>query len=270
MHPSMAKITKEKERRGRKKIAELLSLMGFHDDDHDTTVEIMLRRLRQIEGKTQVATAHEKPSPIKKITIKFGGKTFVKVPLQTSVSEIIVVRDDDDMEIDYSSNDISSENHESNMINYDQSFEEIRLMNMETNLPSENPNSGGMEIEDFITSIGGSEAILVIEKKLTKSDCDKNQGRLLIPVLQVKNHGFLRMNEREKLGIREDVSVEVFDPERCKSTLNLAQWKMKNENYVLKTNWRKLVLKNGLKENMVIRVLAFRVDQQLCFAVVRV
>ncbi|KAI3716809.1 hypothetical protein L1987_67975 [Smallanthus sonchifolius] len=268
----MAKITKTKEQRGRMKIAKLLSLMGFHDDDHDTTVEIMLRRLRQIEGKTQVATLHKTPSPIKKFTIKFGGKTIVKVPLQTSVSEIIAGSpdddDDDDMEIDYSSFDF--EDHGSNMINYDQSFEETRFMNMETNLPSENPNFGGMEIEEFIASIGGSEAVLVIEKKITKSDCDKSQGRLLIPVLQVKNPGFLRMNEREKLGMREDVSVEVFDPERCKSTLNLAQWKMKNENYVLKTNWRKLVFKNGLKENTVIRVLAFRVDQQLCFAVVRV
>ncbi|KAI3716810.1 hypothetical protein L1987_67976 [Smallanthus sonchifolius] len=264
----MAKTTKTKEQRGRMKIAKLLSLMDFHDDDHDTTVEIMLRRLRQIEGKTQIATLHKTPSPIKKFTIKFGGKTIVKFPVQTSVSEIIAGRDDDDdMEIDHS----SFEDHGSNMINYDQSFEEIQLMDMETSLASENPNFGGiLEIEDFIKSIGGTEAVLVIEKKLTKSDCDKNQGRLLIPVLQVKNPGFLRMNEREKLGMREDASVEVFDPERYKSTLNLAQWKMKNENYVLKTSWRNLVFKNGLKENMVIRVLAFRVDQQLCFAVERV
>ncbi|MFS7913414.1 putative DNA-binding pseudobarrel domain superfamily [Helianthus anomalus] len=52
--------------------------------------------------------------------------------------------------------------------------------------------------------------------------------------------------------------------------LNLAQWKMKHENYVLKTNWKKLILANRLKENMVIQVWSIQVDQKLCLAVVRI
>ncbi|MFS7953254.1 putative DNA-binding pseudobarrel domain superfamily [Helianthus anomalus] len=119
---------------------------------------------------------------------------------------------------------------------------------------------------DFIKSVGGSEAEFVIEKRLTVSDVNPNQGRLLIPVLQLKNKkGFVTADEETMMGMKEDVSVWVFDPERRKSTLNLAKWKMSKECYVLKTKWNHVVKTNGFKEEMVIRVLSFRVDHQLCF-----
>ncbi|KAM0067161.1 putative DNA-binding pseudobarrel domain superfamily [Helianthus debilis subsp. tardiflorus] len=118
-------------------------------------------------------------------------------------------------------------------------------------------------VMDFIKSVGGSEAEFVIEKRLTVSD--------VTPVLQLKNKkGFLTADEDTMMGKKEDVSVWVFDPERRKSTLNLAKWKMSKECYVLKTNWNHVVKTNGFKEEMVIRVLSFRVDRQLCFLLDRV
>ncbi|KAK1408171.1 hypothetical protein QVD17_39806 [Tagetes erecta] len=264
MHSMRRMITKTREEIGRKKIGTLLSLMGFHDDDPDATARIMRERLRQIEEQTK------KRSTIKKINFKFGGKTVFKVPLQTPT-----MGDDDDMQID-SSNHSSKDmiNNNNNVIEVDQGIEEKNNSGnedgvMETNLSSENPNCD-TDIKEFIKSIGGSKVELVIEKKLTKSDCDKNQGRLLIPELQVMSRGFLGIDEKRKLEMRECISVEMFDPERRKIMLNLGQWKMKHENYVLKTNWNKLVFMNGLRENMVVRLLSFRVDQKLCFAVVRV
>ncbi|KAL8256142.1 hypothetical protein R6Q59_031209 [Mikania micrantha] len=221
----------------------------------------MRKRLRQIEERARIM--HQKRSKIRKITIKFDGRrSFLtreepatRFPDEASVSEI----GDDHMEID---------DHRSERTNVHALNNNSTAGRNNEDDDSENPNS----IQHFIASIGGSDVVLVMEKKLTKSDCDKNQGRLLMPILKVNNTGFLSMNEKKKLTgvIRESISVEVFDPKRRKLTLNLAQWKMKNENLVFKTNWVKLVHTNGFKENMVIRVLAFRVDQRLCFAVVRV
>ncbi|XP_076929817.1 B3 domain-containing protein At2g32645-like [Bidens hawaiensis] len=130
------------------------------------------------------------------------------------------------------------------------------------------PNSSDQKTKDFIKSVGGSEAELVIEKRLTVSDVSGNLGRLLIPV---KNPGFLTGEEKAILGEKQNVSVLVFDPERRKVALNLGKWKMSKEYYVLKTNWNQVVCTNGLKEEMVIRVLLFRdVQQKLCFAIDRV
>ncbi|KAM0024038.1 putative transcription factor B3-Domain family [Helianthus debilis subsp. tardiflorus] len=241
-------------RMGRMKIAKLLSLMGFHDDDPDATTQIMRQRLREIEERTTAANCS---TTTRKLKIKFGGKASV------------IQEDPTNHDTEPGSSSLPSENRD----NEDGVMELNNGDNMGTHSTSvalENPNSDHMEIEDFIRSIGGSEVKLVIEKMLTKSDCEKSQGRLLIPTLQVKNHGFLWMDEEDKLGNKESISVEVFDPERRKLTLNLVQWKMTKKTYALKTNWKKLVITNGLKESMVIRVLSFRLDQKLCFAVVRV
>ncbi|KAM0011449.1 putative transcription factor B3-Domain family [Helianthus debilis subsp. tardiflorus] len=241
-------------RMGRMKIAKLLSLMGFHDDDPDATTQIMRQRLREIEERTTAANCS---TTTRKLKIKFGGKASV------------IQEDPTNHDTEPGSSSLPSENRD----NEDGVMELNNGDNMGTHSTSvalENPNSDHMEIEDFIRSIGGSEVKLVIEKMLTKSDCEKSQGRLLIPTLQVKNHGFLWMDEEDKLGNKESISVEVFDPERRKLTLNLVQWKMTKKTYALKTNWKKLVITNGLKESMVIRVLSFRLHQKLCFAVVRV
>ncbi|GJS33855.1 B3 domain-containing protein, DNA-binding pseudobarrel domain protein [Tanacetum coccineum] len=127
-------------------------------------------------------------------------------------------------------------------------------------------------LKDFIKSIGGTKVEFVMEKKLTKTDVTKSQGRLLIPKLQVKNDVFLTEDEENKLRInKESIKVRVLDPERRTFTMNLGIWcMMKSENYVLKSGWNQVVDMNGLKENMIVRVWSFRADQQMWFAVVRV
>ncbi|KAK9065247.1 hypothetical protein SSX86_016630 [Deinandra increscens subsp. villosa] len=277
----MAKITKKikAERRGsrgkfpktseaiaREKIAILLCLLDFHDDPNCTT-ETILRRLRQIEERNCKNPKQHSSSGmtvIRKITFKFDGKKYVNQAAPPDASY-----------------NLDSENPK--MISYDgkegdqKSFQQQPKKKKNGNedhgdhIVMENPSCSddNMKVGDFITSIGGSEAELVIRKTLTKSDCDKGLGRLLIPAIQVKNPGFLAVDEKRRLEMKECISVDVFDPQRRKWTLNLAQWKMKNENYALRTKWKNIVCANGFKENTVIRVFSFRLQQKLCFAVVR-
>ncbi|KAI3687359.1 hypothetical protein L1987_81054 [Smallanthus sonchifolius] len=249
--------TEIKKQKCRKHIANFLSALNFHDNDPETTIKTMRRKLQEIEQKqSAAAVVLKKPPTIRKIIIKFGGSKTSTVEEQRRLppivlhkrphSETLVSGNDDDIEKD------------------SKTLICKRQKNINNNVDSAN-------VMDFITSMGGSEAELVIEKRLTSSDVTSNHGRLLMPALKVKNPGFLSVDEKIKLGNREDISVWVFDPEKSRSTLNLTKWRMSNEYYVLKTNWNDVVKANGLKEGMVIRVLSFRLhDQKLCFALVRV
>ncbi|KAK9072085.1 hypothetical protein SSX86_008517 [Deinandra increscens subsp. villosa] len=202
---------------------------------------------------------------VRKITFKFDGKKYVSHPLERRTTSVSENPSCSKMMINCSGDPPS----------FEKKYPEMLKKNPSTyshDHIGDNKNSDGdhmTEIKDYIKSVGGSEAELVIEKKLTKSDCDKNLGRLLIPAIQVKNPGFLALNEKRKLQMKECISVEVFDPQRRTWMLNLAQWKKKNENYALRTKWKDLVVANGWKENMIIQVLSFRINEKLCFAVVR-
>lgn len=242
-----------KERNCRKKIATLLSLMGFHDPDPETTIQIMCRKLFEIQEKNKKLSTN-----ITKVTFKFKAKTLVQENT-TNFFAVIVPK-----------KKRSSIKRVANfrLKNVDNTKKDSRNVIIYDNVKN---NDNVMELSNFITNMGGSEVELVFEKRLTASDVAKNHGRLLIPVLKVKNPGFLTSDEKTKLGNEENISVLVFDPERRKLILNLGQWNMRtNENYVLKTQWNQLVSVNGFKENMVIQVLSFRVEKQLCFAIVRV
>ncbi|KAJ0795975.1 putative DNA-binding pseudobarrel domain superfamily [Helianthus annuus] len=232
----MAKLTKTeylKQQKGRLHIANFLATMNYHDDDLQTTIKIMRNKLLEIQQRESSAVVN-KPQTVRKIIFKFGGSKTV-------------LHKHDDME-----KDSRNASHSETLMCKRQKKSEEGVM-------------------DFIKSVGGSEAEFVIEKRLTVSDVTPNQGRLLIPVLQLKNKkGFLTADEETMMGKKEDVSVWVFDAERRKSTLNLAKWQMSKECYVLKTNWNYVVKTNGFKEEMVIRVLSFRVDHQLCFLLDRV
>ncbi|KAF5794426.1 putative B3 DNA binding domain, DNA-binding pseudobarrel domain superfamily [Helianthus annuus] len=222
-----------KQQKGRRRIKNFLAAINYHDDDLQTTIKIMRMKLLEIQQRDSSAVIN-KPQTVRKIIFKFSGSKTV-------------LHKHDDIEKD-----------SRNMSHSETKRQKI--------------NNGGMQfVMDFIKSVGGSEAQFVIEKRLTISDVNPNQGRLLIPVLQLKNKkGFLTADEETMMGNKEDVSVWVFDPERRKSMLNLAKWKMSKECYVLKTNWNQVVKANGFKEEIVIRVLSFRVDDQLCFVLDRV
>ncbi|KAI3822011.1 hypothetical protein L1987_09592 [Smallanthus sonchifolius] len=244
--------TEMKEQKCRKHIDNFLSALNFHDNDPETTIKIMRRKLHEIEQKqSAAAVVLKKPPTIRKIIIKFGGSKTSAV--QDRLPPIV----------------LHKRPHSETLVagNHDIEKDSKTLI---CKRRKKNNNVDSANVMDFIRSMGGSEADLVIEKRLTSSDVTSNHGRLLIPVLKVKNPGFLNVDEKMKLGNREDISVWVFDPEKRRSTLNLAKWRMSNEYYVLKTNWNDVVKANGLKEGMVIRVLSFRVHQKLCFALVRV
>ncbi|MFS8003129.1 putative DNA-binding pseudobarrel domain superfamily [Helianthus anomalus] len=231
----MAKLTETdqylKQQKGRLHIANFLAAMNYHDDDLQATIKTMRKKLLEIQQRESSAVIN-KPQTVRKIVFKFGGSKTV-------------LHKHDDIEKDSSS--------------------ETLICKRQKIKKSEEG------VMDFIKSVGGSEAEFVIEKRLTVSDVNPNQGRLLIPGLQLKNKkGFLTADEETMMEKKEDVSVWVFDPERRKSMLNLAKWRMSKECYALKTNWNHVVKTNGFMEEMVIRVLSFRVGQQLCFVLDRV
>ncbi|KAF5797776.1 putative DNA-binding pseudobarrel domain superfamily [Helianthus annuus] len=235
----MAKLTETdqylKQQKGRLHIANFLAAMNYHDDDLQTTIKTMRKRLLEIQQRESFAVIN-KPQTVRKIVFKFGGSKTVL----------------------HKRDDIQKDSRNA-------SHSETLMCKRQKIKKSEEG------VTDFIKSVGGSEAEFVIEKRLTVSDVNPNQGRLLIPVLQLKNNkGFLTADEETMMGNKEDVSVWVFDPERRKSMLNMAKWRMSKECYVLKTNWNHVVKTNGFKEEMVIRVLSFRVGQQLCFVLDRV
>ncbi|KAJ0718381.1 putative B3 DNA binding domain, DNA-binding pseudobarrel domain superfamily [Helianthus annuus] len=233
-----------KQQKGRRRIRNFLAAINYHDDDLQTTIKIMRMKLLEIQQRDSSAVIN-KPQTVRKIIFKFGGS---KTPLHKH----------HDIEKD-SRNTSHSETKRQ------------KINNGGMQLMIKKNSEEGVGVMDFIKSVGGSEAQFVIEKRLTISDVNPNQGRLLIPVLQLKNKkGFLTADEETMMGNKEDVSVWVFDPERRKSMLNLAKWKMSKECYVLKTNWNQVVKANGFKEERVIRVLSFRVDDQLCFVLDRV
>ncbi|KAI3707209.1 hypothetical protein L6452_25526 [Arctium lappa] len=131
--------------------------------------------------------------------------------------------------------------------------------------------NGGRSLKKLIARIGGSEPVLVIEKRLTYTDGNRKQGRLLIPKVQVKNDEFLTQPEKAKIGRKEDLPVWVFDPKHEKSTLTFGLCMMNNNtNYALKNKWNKVAEANKWKEGTVLQVWTFRVHLQLCFALVRV
>ncbi|PWA80710.1 B3 domain-containing protein, DNA-binding pseudobarrel domain protein [Artemisia annua] len=236
-----------KEERCRKGVARFLSVIEFRDDNPKVS-EIFFAKLAEIRRKESASN-----------------KTFLKI---TKTKD--------------SRRDKSPDNPLSNTIfnGVDHSSEDQSVENTENEYSTNTPclfedliiSDGGVDLNDYIRSIGGSNLELMFEKRLTKTDVTKSQGRLLIPVKQVKNLGFLTKDEKNILmRNKEGINVRVLDSKRRTWTLNLGIWSMSSsENYVFKSGWNHVVNANGLKENMMVRVWSFRVDKQMCFALVRV
>ena len=131
------------------------------------------------------------------------------------------------------------------------------------------------ELEEFVTNeLEGTEAKVVIQKTLYKSDLEENQNRLSMPMKQLKPDEFLRKNEKEDLENGMELKVGLLGPrlEMHANPMMLKMWHMKKtKNYVLKTNWNEFVMVNEKdfknKENTEIQVWSFRIDEDLCFAI---
>ncbi|KAL7604678.1 hypothetical protein Lser_V15G15213 [Lactuca serriola] len=130
------------------------------------------------------------------------------------------------------------------------------------------------ELEEFITNeLEGTEAKVVIQKTLYKSDLEENQNRLNMPMKQViKPDEFLRKNEKEDLENGMEFEVKLWGPrlEMHENPMMLKMWHMKTtSNYVLKTEWNRFVKANekDLEINKTIQVWSFRREEKLCFAI---
>ncbi|KAL7605248.1 hypothetical protein Lser_V15G15226 [Lactuca serriola] len=130
------------------------------------------------------------------------------------------------------------------------------------------------ELEEFITNeLEGTEAKVVIQKTLYKSDLEENQNRLNMPMKQViRPDEFLRKNEKEDLVNGKEFKVKLWGPrlKKHEKRMVLKMWHMKTtSNYVLKTNWNHFVMANkkDLEINKKVQVWSFRRKEKLCFAI---
>ncbi|KAJ9555973.1 hypothetical protein OSB04_010587 [Centaurea solstitialis] len=268
-----AKQKMSKEDRCRKNIATFLDLMEFKDINPTVTTDELLERLRRIEEK-QSTVVSKQSRTIRKITFKFNEKAPVIIPEEdpTMVLETPLFYEG------CGGKDIENTEKEAMVTEKDSRkvLSEVENPNFGDDRVIEQviDNGGAGELlRDFIRESGGSSesTVLVVEKRLTKSDVNRKEGRLLLmPILHDKVRAFLTAPEKERLDEKKDIEVTVFDPKLRKSMVNLRSWKMKQKYLVFKTGWNQVVVANKLRENMVLQVWSFRVDEELRFALLRV
>ena len=125
--------------------------------------------------------------------------------------------------------------------------------------------------------MGGTQLVLVIQKPLTKTDLNRHNARLSMPLSQI-NGSFLREAEREYLDQQQAMEVPFMEASGKVKQIVLRQWDMPKESgkksscYVLIKSWNEVVEKNdlGRKLNQVIQIWSFRLgnEDQLCLAFV--
>ncbi|CAK9157858.1 unnamed protein product [Ilex paraguariensis] len=138
-----------------------------------------------------------------------------------------------------------------------------------------------IEFRERICEMGGSEkdAVLVIQKPLFSTDTSSGHNRFSIPLRQVRSE-FLDDSEKNYLKNHNGkavaaMEVTLISPTLEKWKVGFRRWEMKKETgktsscYVINSTWRMIQKKNGLKPGMVMQLWAFRVNGELCFALVK-
>ncbi|MED6135012.1 hypothetical protein PIB30_042335 [Stylosanthes scabra] len=129
--------------------------------------------------------------------------------------------------------------------------------------------------KNVIRNMGGSEITFVIEKSLCMSDLNRQQNRLSIPSAKVKDTKFLLKAELTSLDDKGEIKVKLIQPSLEIGELSLVKWFMAKENgsvsssFILRSNWMNVAEANKLKENDVVQVWSFRVEEKLCIAIVK-
>ncbi|XP_042067377.1 putative B3 domain-containing protein At3g49610 [Salvia splendens] len=126
-------------------------------------------------------------------------------------------------------------------------------------------------------------AKLVIQKQLYGTDLSSGHNRLSIPMNQIADD-FLTEGEKEHLRGYDSKSkkkkymdVKVVGPSLSASeTVKFSRWDMAKKDggktsssYVINGKWNAIVAKNKLRIGVVVQLWCFRVDRELCFALVR-
>ncbi|KAJ7971822.1 B3 domain-containing protein [Quillaja saponaria] len=139
-----------------------------------------------------------------------------------------------------------------------------KKLSMAPNPPPDLPE----EFKKKITSLGGTEIRLVIQKPLFQTDLTTGHSRLSIPVKQVREN-FLTESERKLLERQEAIEVQLVQPSLEMTSIKLVQWDMHKKTgrsvssmYVLRTTWNTVVKVNKLEESDVIQIWSFRVERE--------
>ncbi|XP_047962227.1 B3 domain-containing protein At3g25182-like [Salvia hispanica] len=109
----------------------------------------------------------------------------------------------------------------------------------------------------------------------------QGQNRLSIPFNNIEND-FLTEEEKEYLlgedekGKKRFLEVEVVQPSLEVETVKLCRWDMPKKSgktsstYVIRGSWNAVVKSNKLRFNGTVQLWGFRVDRELCLALVKV
>ncbi|GMI70813.1 hypothetical protein HRI_000750600 [Hibiscus trionum] len=120
-------------------------------------------------------------------------------------------------------------------------------------------------------NMGGSGLVLVIQKALFFSDVNPTASRFSVPFSQVKTHDFLTGTKAQSLAGKNPMEVRVLDPSMKETTLTFNIWEMsKTKLYVMTKAWNSVVQSNRLEEGNTVQLWSFRVNSELCFALVKV
>ncbi|XP_039015186.1 putative B3 domain-containing protein At2g27410 [Hibiscus syriacus] len=123
----------------------------------------------------------------------------------------------------------------------------------------------------ILEDMGGSGLVLVIQKTLFFSDVNHTASRFSVPFSQVKSHDFLTKTEADDLAHKKPMQVCFLDPSMEKTTMTFNRWDMgKNSLYVMIESWNSVVESNKLKKDEIVQIWSFRMNSELCFALVRV
>ena len=118
---------------------------------------------------------------------------------------------------------------------------------------------------------------MVLQKKLFKSDVDKGQGRVTMPVRECGTRLSLTEEEKQMLEVRDKkdslvgIRVKVIEPGLQERELTFKKWNYKENtsSYVLVNSWFEVVVKNELKDGDEIQIWTFRINGKLAFALVK-
>ncbi|KAM7276412.1 hypothetical protein ACFE04_018278 [Oxalis oulophora] len=151
---------------------------------------------------------------------------------------------------------------------------EFELFKCEKRVKNESTSSDNLALpvafKEEIKKMGGSDELLVIRKALTKTDLEYSQGRLSIPRGQIKAE-FL--TENEKLLLQKNgnqygaIEADLIEPSLHISKISLKRWGS-SKCYQLSSKWNSVVEKNNLEEGDMIQLWSYRVNSDVCFALV--
>lgn len=109
----------------------------------------------------------------------------------------------------------------------------------------EPPPNLPQKFKDVIKEMGGSDELLVIQKKLFVTDTNTNKNRFSIPFGQIPSKDFLTEVEKKKLREGQKIKAPLIDPELQSHDIFLVQ-RNNPDVYVLRNTWNNVHTSNEL------------------------